>query len=447
MAADASGPKALKWIFNVQGGVTANPTVAPTDGTVYISTVSVDSESKENSYFLHSLTPGQGGGEATENWNYSFGSAAVTTSPALSTDETIIYLTSNFKNKADLESISTAQLTALDKNTEKPAKTFNDGKPVILRASIIGAPKVVPVTDNIIVNTFDRQGIHVNQNLRVYHAKDGSMAICNPLFSLDAPASASATWLDFEHREPVLNGHDGAAQIVNNKWLSRDFHLVNYWHVNTGLHDDSELAEWALWNSKIFCSASSTPLPHLVVSIRHHRLYFVEGSVLFAYEDNGKSNKGSELWKKDLAPSQEVNLNATAPIIATKDSANPKSVVAQAGILYLGGTNGHVYGVYLGKTTAIRIFDWPISKAALDKGMIIDNDKDILYVVDAKGALFALDLEAESNKKPAILWQIDDAGITTAPVVFTKDGSVVVGSISSDGSNQVKAYIGGRGNA
>lgn len=443
MAVEAPRPDTLKWTFDAHGKVTATPTIATKDGTVYFSAVSVDSDSKEN-YFLRSLTPGHDGSEATENWAYPYFTATVTTSPALSSDEKVVYVTNNYDNQGRTPNMPIAQLTALDSITAKKdgnrTVAFNKGVPITLYNSTIGAPKVEPVTGNIIVNTFDvtrKNFAYHKQNLRIYQAANGSAATSTRLqLSWFKTFGTPAAWLDFEHREPVLNGHGGTAQVVNDGWASSGFHLASYyWHVdNTASPDDAQPEKWLLWESEPLSFVSS--LPHFAVSASYSQLYFVSKSNLFAY-DNAS---GAKLWKEELIPG--VTLAEVAPTVALQNTHNPKSVIAQAGTLYVGGMNGHLYGVHADEAGAALLFDLPISTTALDKPMAIDPTNDILYVVDAAGALFAFDLRTESSEeselKKAILWQIEDAHIETAPVVST-DGSVVVAS-----GNQIKAYVGGR---
>lgn len=431
----AAGPKPgeLKWTFFTKGHVAATPTVAD-DGTVYAGTVDDGSDdttstSKYKNSFLWAITPRQG----KEKWVRLLLAASQQSSPTLSRDEKIVYVTANRIKRGSSETgtaeISAGVLAAFDTDKKGDnAENFNNGTPVVQAHAAFGSLKMELTTKNIFVNAVQATSYNVVKPCLYVFDQDG-LLMQNETFSSFFSLKNEWNWKRSLSRELVLNGRGGVVNVMQ-AYNMLGYAIGNSWRAAT----DTQAQFWI--SRPLALSLSGGEMPQPAIDVRRQRIYVVDSQKgLLAYQATDFSSYDkTPIWSYN--PSNVgINISLAAPTVAEKSTA-----IGGKGNLYLSGADGCLYVVEPDGTSGRSISPGiPVSDFALVTRPVVDNKNNILYVVDANYTLYALDLNSKGQGQSSVLWHANDVAII-APALLP-DFSVVV---SSANHNTVRAYVGGR---
>lgn len=203
-----------KWTFNTIGRVVATPTIA-TDGTIYAGTIDdgtddTTSTSEYKNSFLWAITPGQD----EKKWVYRFVAASQQSSPTLSADETVVYVTAN-RDSSNSHGASSSRgiLAAINTATHKLDTGFNKGNLVVKVNSGFGSPKVEPITKEVFLNVAIETAEHVlNPQIEQYLYIFNQNGLLKQDTQLYMNTKTKWSWNDFPSSEFVFNGTGGGGQ-------------------------------------------------------------------------------------------------------------------------------------------------------------------------------------------------------------------------------------------
>lgn len=426
LAAADSNLKNPKWTFDTIGHVVATPTIAVKDGTVYAGTIDDGTDdtihtSEYKNSFLWAITE-----QGKKKWMLPFLAASQQSSPALSLDEKVIYVTANRNgsNSHDAKS-SRGILAAINTATHKPIKDFNDGDSVLKASTAFGRPQVKSKTGEVFLNAavIKEYVLHGYVGQHLYIFSQNGLLKQDTLFYPEFPTTLWH-WSSFSSLELVFNKWGGVAATIQT--ASPKYAIVNSWGDNT---------QQQLWVSEPL-SLDKNTTPQLAVDINGENMYVVDSNGSLVAYDTANSTGQSKTPAWTYSPPEGKFSPSVPAVIAESTTATAKT-----SDLYVGGADGYLYVVRpngVSGPSANSLVKIPVSDAALVTRPVVDNTNNILYVVDANRRLFAVDLRLEDPNQSRILWHAEE--VMGVPAVSPFDSSVVV----SGTDNTVKAYVGGR---
>lgn len=417
----AAEPWDKKWYFDVQANPLSNPIIAK-DGNVYISVSST----------LWAITPpislpicpAPAATLLAKKASYKFASSfadVIQGPPALSLDETTLYLTINPSDKIP-EQDNVSQIFAINTLNGNSVGKDDDGisldHPNPWRTTLASSPKVDPSSGNVFVNVLTSNSDTTVKNAHYLAYLDTKTRGLSWSVAALGQDLNSANFL--VQQPSVADGHGGIVSISH--------------HTDPNPAQSGNTIVADNWFSEVIPGQLSMP----AINIKNQRVYVAElksGSnsdqlFLYAY-DNTQQGK--------IVPSATL-LVATLPHEVSPVPFYIAPTVADNGTVYLGNPElGELYA--LTDTGASLKLRWKINFGpfSIQQQPTVDNKNDIIYVVTSNGNLYAL---LDQNIKAEIKWCDKLTVALTAPIVAA-DGSVVIGSFPE----RVIAFVGGKGSA